>query len=170
MRSAAAEDVERSAPEPRPKEFSDFVRDHLDFVWRLLRRFGFSAEDADDSTQQVFMIAARKFETLDPEHERAFLYATARRVAANARRGTRRRREVSEHDPREWALQPGPGPEARTELSRASELLDELLAQMPAELARVLVLAEVEQMTAHTLFRELLEAARHKNPFSPEDA
>jgi len=155
-------------------------------VWRVLRRFGFGAEDAEDLAQQVFMIAANKHDLLVPGKERAFLYETARRVAANARRSVQRRREAS-HEDWEAVLHPGPDPETGAELARASELLDELLAHMTDDLARVLALAEVEQMTvpdiaelegipvgtaasrlrrARAAFRELLDEVRHKNPFS----
>lgn len=189
MSSAAAEaTAEGGSVEPVPKDFDQIVRSHLDFVWRVLRRLGFSAEDADDAAQQVFMIAAQKSEQLVPGRERAFLYATARRVAANARRGMQRRREAP-RDAWDDVLHPGPGPETRVELARASELLDDLLARMPGELARVLTLAEVEQLTvpdiaeledlplgtaasrlrrARALFRQLLRDVQEQNPFGAD--
>jgi RNA polymerase sigma-70 factor (ECF subfamily) len=186
MSSAAAEaDAESGLTEPVPRDFSELVGNHLDFVWRVLRRLGFSAEDADDAAQQVFMIAQSKYEQLPRDRERAFLYATARRVAANARRSVRRRREAS-GDGWDDILHPGPGPETHVELARASELLDELLTHMAEDLARVLVHAEIEQMTvpeiaeleeialgtassrlrrARAAFRELLHGVQHRNPF-----
>src|ERR1041384_1536410 len=36
------------------------AQEHLDFVWRCLRRFGVPAADADDAAQQVFLVAADK--------------------------------------------------------------------------------------------------------------
>ena len=77
-----------------PRDFNRLVHEHLDFVWRLLRRLGLSPSDADDATQQVFLVAARKLDDLPAGKERMFLYGTARRVAANARRARRRRNEV----------------------------------------------------------------------------
>lgn len=189
MSSAAAEaDAQSGLVERVSRDFSEIVREHLDFVWRVLRRFGFSAEDADDATQQVFMIFADKSQQISPDRERAFLYATARRVAANMRRGMRRRREATRDD---WddLLHPGSDPETRAELARATELLDELLAQMPDELARVLALAEIEQLSvpdiaeleelpvgtaasrlrrARALFGELLKSVGDRNPFGAE--
>jgi RNA polymerase sigma-70 factor (ECF subfamily) len=186
--AAAAADAEGDLTESEPRHFSEVVKDHLDFVWRVLRRSGFSREDADDATQQVFMIVANHSERVLPNRERAFLYATARRVAANTRRSMRRRREAM-HDAWDDVLHPGSGPETQVELARARELLDRLLTRMPDELGRVLALAEVEQMTvpdiaeleeipvgtaasrlrrARAHFRELLSAVQHENPFAGE--
>ena len=120
------------------------VDDHIDFIWRLLRRSGLSPSDADDAVQQVFMTATQKLDRIRPGAERQFLYGTALRVAANARRRSQRR--VGEQPVAE--TQPGPhrSPEGEAELSRAWALLDELLRQLPDELGRVLTLAEIEQL------------------------
>lgn len=120
------------------------VADHFDFIWRLLRRTGLGPTDADDAAQQVFMTAAQKIARIAPGSERTFLYGTALHVAANARRRNRRR-EAEAPVPETYPVA-GEGPEARAELGRAWALLDELLLQLPAELGRVLVLAEVEQI------------------------
>ena len=47
-------DVERAERERA------LVRDHLNVVWRFLRRLGFSPADADDATQEIFVIAVAK--------------------------------------------------------------------------------------------------------------
>jgi RNA polymerase sigma-70 factor, ECF subfamily len=189
---AAVNSARRSAPaavdEPSPAEihdFDDLVAQHLDFVWRLLRRFGASPPDADDLAQQVFMIAARKWHELPRGKERAFLYGTARRVAANARRDQRRRPELSS-DALAVLSAPGPSPDEAVELSRAALLLDELLQDLPDDLRRVLVLAELEEATvpaiaelegiaegtaasrlrrARDAFSKLLARVARRNPF-----
>src|SRR6478735_8206217 len=51
------------------------AQEHLDFVWRCLRRFGVPAADADDAAQQVFLVAASKLPEVPPDKEKAFLYA-----------------------------------------------------------------------------------------------
>jgi RNA polymerase sigma-70 factor (ECF subfamily) len=163
-------------PDAPARDFSAFVRAEIDFVWRQLRRLGLSRADADDATQQVFLVASRRREQLVAGRERSFLYGTALRVAANVRRSVRRRREM---DPpgSEPALD-APLPDEMLERRRARALLDSLLEQLPDELSRVLVLAEVEQLTvaaiaeleglpagtaasrlrrARSAFRELLE-------------
>lgn len=120
---------------------------HSEFVWRLLRRMGLAAADADDATQQVFMIAARKFDSIEPDKERTFLYGTARRVLSNVRRGQRRRRETDDAA-FETLVEERPLPDALVERSRAVERLDRLLSRLPDPLRRVLVLAEIERSTA----------------------
>lgn len=196
MRSAIARQSGEPAAPPAPvassdpsRSFEDLVDAHLHFIWRVLRRLGLSEADADDATQQVFMVAADKAAGVSRQGERAFLYAIAVRVAANARRLRQRRREVSA-DAVEIEQLSRDDPERRFEVSRASELLDELLARLPPERARVLVLVEIEQMTvaaiaelegipigtatsrlrlARLAFRQLLEEAARKNPFSEND-
>jgi RNA polymerase sigma-70 factor (ECF subfamily) len=165
--------------------FSDVVRTELEWVWRVLRRLGLSPADADDATQQVFLVAARKCKDVPGKSVRSFLYATAIRVAANAQRSLRRRREVPS-DAAGDAIAPGPQPEDVIEGRRARALLDELLDRLPGELRRVLVLAEIEQLTAQRiaelesippgtvasrlrrareLFHGYLEQEQQRNPF-----
>jgi RNA polymerase sigma-70 factor (ECF subfamily) len=133
-------------PDVPLRDFTALVCAEIDFVWRQLRRLGLSRADADDATQQVFMVASRRRAELVAGKERSFLYGTAMRVAANVRRGLSRRREVPSElsaDPRvETTL-----PDELLDRRRACELLDALLAQLPPQLARVLVLADVEELT-----------------------
>jgi RNA polymerase sigma-70 factor (ECF subfamily) len=173
------------APDASPLDFAALVRANLDFVWRQLRRLGVEPADADDATQQVFLVASRRQGELTPGKERSFFYGTAVRVAANARRGRGRQNEVPEALARE-PVEGGPWPDEIVEQRRARALLDLLLGKLPDELRRVLVLAEVEQLTvvaiaelegipagtaasrlrrARAAFRELLEqhAAEHPN-------
>ena len=167
------------------RSFSALVRAEFEWVWRLLRRVGLSPADADDATQQVFLVAARRQTELEGGRSRAFLYGITLRVAANARRALRRRRDApSEAAGR--AASSDPVPDELVEQHRARALLDELLARLPVELRRVLVLAEVEQLTtpqiaelealpagtvasrlrrARAAFYALLEQEQHRNPF-----
>src|SRR5262245_28116714 len=45
---------------------------HFDFVWRSARRLGLAPADADDVAQDVFIVAARRLDEIDPDRERAF--------------------------------------------------------------------------------------------------
>jgi len=160
------------------------VEQHFDFIWRLLRRLGLRAADADDAAQQVFMIATQKLDAIAPGSERSFLYGAAVRVAANARRAASRRSEDPGDDVEHIAT--GLHPEQRRTLDEAWALLDELLERLPDELRRVLVLAEIEQLEvaeiaaledvpvgtaasrlrrAREAFREHLKRASARNPF-----
>jgi len=136
----------------RPRETVDrnarlarLVAAHFDFIWRLLRRLGFERSEADDAAQEVFLVALGRLDVIAPENERTFLYGTALRVASNARRRTRRQREAPEEllDHRQAT---GVPPDEGADLARACALLDEILRQLPEELARILILAEIEEL------------------------
>ncbi|HEY6816808.1 MAG TPA: RNA polymerase sigma factor [Croceibacterium sp.] len=158
---------------------------HFAFIWRVCRRLGFAPADADDATQQVFMIASTKLDRIMPQRERAFLYGIALRVRGHARRAQRRRREVLVEDV-EASAWPAAGPDTQAALAEAWRLLDELLAELPDKLRRALVLAEIEGLEvteiasfenipvgtaasrlrlARERFRSILDKHPSKNPF-----
>ncbi|MEY2934363.1 MAG: hypothetical protein RL033_5112 [Pseudomonadota bacterium] len=141
------EPTEMVAADGSSRNFSALVRAEFEWVWRLLRRIGLSAADADDATQQVFLVASR---TEVHGSTRAFLYGTALRVAANARRGLRRRREAPS-PPLDSAPAHEPPLDELLEQRRARLLLDQLLERLPDELRRVLVLAEIEELSAQQI-------------------
>ena len=184
-----SDEAELEAPEvgrPAHARLASLVSSHFDFVWQLLRRFGLPPADADDAAQQVFMIVARRLDSIETGRERAFLYGTTRRVVANALRDKKRRREVGDDEVVEEASEDSP-PDELVEQRRARSLLDDLLGELPDELRRVLVLSEVEGLAtpeiaalenvplgtaasrlrrARAAFRELLAQAHAKNPFA----
>jgi RNA polymerase sigma-70 factor (ECF subfamily) len=51
------------------------------FIWRSLRRLGVPREAADDATQQVFLVAARKIHEISEGKERAFLFQSGLGIA-----------------------------------------------------------------------------------------
>jgi RNA polymerase sigma-70 factor (ECF subfamily) len=122
------------------------VAEHFDLVWRSLRRFGVPPDDLDDAAQQVFVVASRRLGDIAESTERAFLFQTALRVAADARRRLRRRKEEGDES-LAGHVHPLPSPEELVDLHRARVLLDELLEGLPIELRAVLVLFEMEQMS-----------------------
>ncbi len=164
---------------------AQLVLDHFDFIWRLVRRLGFSADDADDVAQQVFMIATQKLAEIAPGSERSFLYGVAVRAAANLKRKAHRRRESTGSELSEFHYG-GSAPDEAATLSAARELLNELLGTLPPKLRRVFVLANFEQFElgeiaeleripqgtaasrlrrARASFAECLREARDRNPF-----
>jgi RNA polymerase sigma-70 factor (ECF subfamily) len=125
---------------------------HFDFVWRGLRRLGLSPVDADDGTQEVFLVASRKLGAILPGSERRFLFATALRVASTRRRGLKRRREeprswLEEEEPEPEQERSEPGPERLAELARARRELDQIMAGMKLEQRAVFVLYELEELS-----------------------
>jgi len=127
------------------RRFREVVAQNLDFIWRCVRRMGIPVGDADDAAQQVFLVAASKLDSITPGSERAFLLATASRIAANSRRSLHRRDEAHLNL---LQAQPDESP-TQEELSdqlRARALMDEVLGAMPSELREVFVLFELEEM------------------------
>lgn len=123
------------------------VAEHIDFVWRLLCRLGVPEADADDATQQVFIVATRRIDAIVHGSERTFLYGTALHVAATLRRGERRRSRWIEAASADCAS-PAGTPHDALERRQALAVLDELLARLGHELRLVFVLCELEELAA----------------------
>jgi RNA polymerase sigma-70 factor (ECF subfamily) len=121
-------------------------RDHIEFLWRSVRRLGVPEADADDAVQRVLIIAAGKLASIEVGRERAFLFATALRVASHARRAQRRRSEVPE-DQAASAASGAPSAEDLLDRLRARELLDQVLESLPIDIRAVFILFEMEEMT-----------------------
>jgi RNA polymerase sigma-70 factor (ECF subfamily) len=117
-------------------------------IWRVLRRRGLSADAAADATQQSFLVAAERLADIAPESERAFLVATALRVARGLHRKTSRLELDDELDQRAGA---GAADE-RVDV----QLCDLALSKLNPELAEVFVLYEIEGFSS-TEIATLLE-------------
>lgn len=131
--------------------FRAMVESEFDFVWRSLRALGVPDGGVDDAAQHVFLVAARRFADIQAGSERAFLFATARGVAANARRARARSREASDDQALERTLDDRPDPEEALTAQRGREMLDAILASFPEELRTVFLLFELEGMTAASI-------------------
>lgn len=134
------------AEQPSGVPLRTLVVEHLDFVWRSLRRLGVLSGDVDDATQRVFLIANQKISKIQPGRERSFLVGVAARVASHARRAYQRR-ELGEQ---RWSTIPResePDPEELTQKLEARALLDRVLDGMPEDLRAVFVLFELEEMS-----------------------
>jgi RNA polymerase sigma-70 factor (ECF subfamily) len=122
------------------------VRAHLGTVWRVLRRNGVPAADADDAAQKVFLVLSRKAEAVAPGRELPYLLRTAVLVASEARRAQRRRREVG--DPLVDArASTKPSPERELLEREKLSQLDAILSEMEEPLRVAFVLYELEEMT-----------------------
>lgn len=137
-RSAAPEAAEQA----RLRRVFD---EQFGFVWRYVRRLGLPDGDADDATQQVFLVLARRLHDVAPGKERAFLCGTAVRVVSDHRRAAGRRKEVLAGDGMERS-DGGLRPDELVDRDRARALLDQVLAAMPMDLRAVFVLFELEEM------------------------
>jgi RNA polymerase sigma-70 factor, ECF subfamily len=127
----------------RESRIERLIRAHFAFVWRVARRFGLAAADADDATQQVLLIASRRLEDLTSGKERAFLFRVAAHVATKSHRGRLRRREEMSNDMDRNNAVDG-DPEQLLDQRQAREQLDAILAAMSGDLRAAFVLFEIE--------------------------
>ncbi len=137
------------AVESRPRDdarLHAMVLSRSAFIARSLRRLGVPVPEIDDALQQVFLVASRRLEDIRPDAERAFLFATALRVAADMRRSARTRPEVADDDMFDIPASSRRGADQLLEQARARALLDGLLAELPSELREVFVLFELEEL------------------------
>jgi RNA polymerase sigma-70 factor (ECF subfamily) len=124
------------------------------FVWRSLRRLGVPSAATDDAAQEVFLVASKRLSEIDAGRERSFLFATALRVASNARRAFARR-ESRHDDMLDRVVDPAPSPEQLADRAREREMLDRVLAALALDLRAVLVLHELEEMSMADIARTL---------------
>ena len=137
--------VQTSRRETRLRELA---LENFQFIWRSLRRLGVPPDAVDDAAQQVFVVASRRIDDIEPGRERAFLFMSAVRVASEARRT--HTRALGRADPRsvEEVLDPALLPD---ELAREHEermLLDTVLNSLPEKLRTVFVLFELEELSS----------------------
>jgi RNA polymerase sigma-70 factor, ECF subfamily len=145
-------------PPPAVENRPDHPIDEADVLalWRLLRRLGVPNANADDATQEVYLVVAERRAEILPGKERAFVYGTALRVAHSRLR--RRERSVELDEP-STPDEDAPGIEDLLDQHEARRLLDELLEQMPFELRAVFVLFELEELSTVEI-AEALEIPR----------
>jgi RNA polymerase sigma-70 factor, ECF subfamily len=134
------------APIRSADDFRTLFDQHVDFVWRVLRRYGVPDRELEDACQEVFLIVHRKLAEFEGRSSlRTWIYGIAARVALVSRRKAHVRRELLEapaHEPRAEATQ-----EDVTAQNRALTLVDEVLHEMDPEKREAFVLYELEGMS-----------------------
>ncbi|HEX6273479.1 MAG TPA: sigma-70 family RNA polymerase sigma factor [Polyangiaceae bacterium] len=138
--------VRPSDDESTPANLRLLVDEHLDFVWRSLRRFGVLEADVDDATQRVFLIASEKLALIKRGSERSFLVGVAARIAGHSRRSYRRR-EAAERSYSSHPRPANPNPEELTQRLEDRALLDRVLDGLSEDLRAVFVLFELEELS-----------------------
>jgi len=143
--AAASTSSSRAEPSVSRPTLAALYRAHAGFVWRVVRRMGIDEAAAEDVVQEVFLVARRRL----PDYEgrgapTSWLYAIARGVAANHRRGEARAQ-------RRLRVVSGPAPLASPEevvgRANAAERVRRFLAQLDPDQREVFVLADVEGMS-----------------------
>ena len=108
---------------------------------------GVHRDDAHDATQQVFLIASHKQATIAAGSDRAFLFGTARGVAANQRRIARRRPPLADEAEIVALLDSAPNPEESLDDRQAHAVLEHLISLLEDDLRDVFVLFQLEELS-----------------------
>jgi RNA polymerase sigma-70 factor (ECF subfamily) len=127
--------------------FEEVYRTHFDFVWRVLGGMRVPPAGIEDAAQEVFLIVLRRLPEFDGKTSiKGWLFQIALRVASNQRRSMRRKGEGEPID--EAMASSAPSPADAVESRRALATVQSVLDKLDDDLRIVLVLTELEQMTA----------------------
>jgi len=127
------------------RRMRELVVEHNSFVWRSLRRLGVREADCADGCQRVWVVVARKLETIQSGKLESYLFSVLVRIASDMRRYNARRPDV---DFDELEFEVAPDAEGALEKRRARALLDEILSEMSWKLRTVFVMFEIEGFSA----------------------
>jgi RNA polymerase sigma-70 factor (ECF subfamily) len=139
------------------KNFRALYQANVAFVWRNLRRLGVWPNELEDRTQEVFLVAFRRLNTFEERGfgVRAWLFQILLRVASDARRHRRRHPEDATSDVEAHVSGQSCDPCDLVERRRAIETLDRALETIDVNRRAVLVLHEIEEMSAPEIGRIL---------------
>ncbi len=131
--------------------FESVYTQYFDFVWSSARRLGVGPAAMDDIVQEIFMVIHDKLRTLrQPQSLRSFIYGIVRRTVSHHHRSRRTRGELdaafAQQVKTHQAAQPTPL--ELTEHNEDAKLLWDLLGELDAPKREVLMLAEIDGMTA----------------------
>lgn len=159
---ASLAEVRKAEPRAMPS-FEVVYEEHFDLVWRALRRLGVPEALGDDAVQEVFLVVHRRL----PEFEgrsslKTWIYSIVTRVASDHRRALRRKsphtRSADAAVEADTVIdERAIDPHERTEQKEGVRLLHRLLDALDDDKRTVLVLAELEGMSAPEIAEALGE-------------
>lgn len=133
--------------EPSVADWSRFYDEHFDFVWRSLRRLGVPVPALDDAAQEVFVIAFRRQSEFEGRSSvKTWLFGIAWNRARQLARGARRHPEEPLPETPLATLEPNQ--EQAAIEAEALRFAYRVLAELTPERRAVLVMVEMEEMTA----------------------
>ncbi|HZS38315.1 MAG TPA: sigma-70 family RNA polymerase sigma factor, partial [Polyangia bacterium] len=140
--------IEREDPRPAapPLTLDGVYREHFDFVFRMAARLGGPGLDAEDASQEVFLIVARKLDTFDGSSlVTTWLYGITLNVVRSMRRRQRLRRLFERDDApqADVAIQSVD----RAEVMEAHRIAYAILDKLAPKKREVFILAEFEGLS-----------------------
>jgi RNA polymerase sigma factor (sigma-70 family) len=120
------------------------ARDHHAALVRFARRAGLTSDEAEDVAQTAFLVTLRALPRIAEGRERAFLFASATRVASGTRRKARRESPSEDLD-----LDPSPQilPDELVHQSRFCARVEALLDGIECRTRTVFTLFELDGLT-----------------------
>jgi RNA polymerase sigma-70 factor (ECF subfamily) len=139
---------EATAPAP-PLTLEGVYRDHFEFVYRKAARLGGPAFDAEDASQEVFLVVARKLHTYDGSSLiTTWLYGITHNVVRAMRRRLKLRRiferSSEEADAPVRSLD-------RVEVMQAHKIAYEILDKLAPKKREAFILAEFEGLSCEEI-------------------
>jgi RNA polymerase sigma-70 factor (ECF subfamily) len=158
---AAADPPER--PALSQARFDAVYDEHIEFVWRSVRRLGVPEAATDDVVQSVLLVVFRRLDAFEGRSSvKTWVYKIVVRVVRDYRRTMRRKSpHLSGGEPVDPALLAAPAeerPDAVADRADAARVVRELLDELDDDRREVFVLAELEQLT----LREIAEVLRER--------
>jgi RNA polymerase sigma-70 factor (ECF subfamily) len=119
---------------------------HHAFVYRVARRLGTPADEAEDVAHEVFMVVMAKLDQFSGGRLTTWLYRITANVASHHHRRRRSRRALTEWSQRLGFRAP-PTPEALSSASSDARAVDRILERMSPKKREVFALFELEGLS-----------------------
>jgi RNA polymerase sigma-70 factor, ECF subfamily len=129
------------------ERFAAMATEHVDVLWRTLARLGVPDGSVEDAAQQVLLVALRRLPEIEVGRERPYLLGIALRVASDARRSLRRRREILLSDALVVQESRAPQDELLDHKRQLTDL-ETALTELSDENRDAFVLFEIEELSA----------------------
>jgi RNA polymerase sigma-70 factor (ECF subfamily) len=126
---------------------SAILDSHFTPLFRAARRLGLTEALAEEAAQEALLVFVQRIADVAVGAERAFLFGTVTRIAANLRKAAHLRNELA-FDPTLFEFESSAESAVTLfEQKEARDLLDDVLAALAPELREIFVLYEIEQLT-----------------------
>lgn len=144
--TSAVAPIARTSREPSRLRFEDVYEKWFHEVYRWVRALGGSPADADDLTQDVFLVVRRKLATFDGANVGGWLYRITQRMVRDHRQAAWSRRfQCAEGQPLEAVARSScPDPSQVLERRESQQILCELLGRMTQKRRSIFIQFEIE--------------------------